>query len=83
MGAGRPAEHGDMGAVRIQRTAAQGRRARGHGQGRRPAVRGPSFPRGRPAAGQSEPGPLDVVRVLGRHGARHEPLRGQINRRRL
>lgn len=70
-----------MGSVQFRRPVAQGSRARGHGQGRRPVVRGPCLSRRRPVAGQSEPDPFVGVRVLGRLGARDEPLRGEVDRR--
>lgn len=74
MDSGGTPEHVDVGAMRFGRPVAQGCRARGHGQGRRSVVRGSRFPRRRLAAGKSEPESFGGVRVLGRHGTRHEPL---------
>jgi len=80
MGPDEPPGVADMGAVQPRRPVAQRSGTRGHGQGRRPAVRGPSVSRGRPVTGEDKREPLGGVRALGRIGAHRQPLRGQVDR---
>lgn len=79
MGPDGSTSHSVVGAVQFRRSISQGSRTCGHRQGRWPVVRGSSFLWRWLAASKNKPESFVGIRVLGRHGACLEPLRGQIN----